>query len=82
MKNTLIESGVYELFLDLKKKLYLNKLDYNDKNMYLQLIPDMTNIEECFKIYNANRQRKRITLMNYANGGIQFVIYQRIKSTK
>lgn len=59
MKNTLIESGVYKLFLNYKKELYLSKKDYNDKCMYLELIPDIESINECFRIYNANRDRKR-----------------------
>ena len=58
MKHTLIESGVYQLFLDFKKLLYLHKLDYNDKNLYLEVIPDMVEVNECFKLYRANRQRK------------------------
>lgn len=60
MKNSLITSGVYDLFLDTKKQLYLLKEDYNAKELYLKVIPNISiqEIEECFKIYNANRQRK------------------------
>lgn len=58
MKNTLITSGVYQLFLDTKKQLYLLNLDYNNESNYLDIIPDKDMINECFKIYRANRQRK------------------------
>lgn len=59
MKNTLIESGVYQLFLNHKKELYLEKKDYNNKEMYLEIIPDIESINECFKIYNATTRRKK-----------------------
>lgn len=52
-------SGTYQLFLDVRKDLYLNKCDHNNKSNYLTLLPDMESINECFKIYNANRQRKK-----------------------
>lgn len=58
MKNTLILSGVYDAFLIRKKELYLNQQDSKNKNNYLDLIPELEQIEECFKIYNANHQRK------------------------
>lgn len=58
MKNTLIQSGVYQLFLNYKKNLYLEKKEYNNELMYLEIIPDIEMIKECFKIYKANRQRK------------------------
>lgn len=58
MKNSLIISGVYDLFLTYKKQLYLLKLDYNNEESYLNVIPDIEDIKECFKIYRANRQRK------------------------
>ena len=58
MKNSLITSGVYQLFLDTKKQFYLLKLDYNNEKTYLEIIPDIDIIKECFKIYRANRQRK------------------------
>lgn len=59
MKHTIIVSGVYEMFLSFKKELYLNKLQYNEPSMYLSIIPDIEIVKECFKIYNANRQRKK-----------------------
>ena len=58
MKNSLITSGVYQLFLDTKKQFYLLNLDYNSEESYLDIIPDKDIIKECFKIYRANRQRK------------------------
>lgn len=58
MKNSLITSGVYQLFLDTKKQFYLLNLDYNNEQNYLSIIPDIDAIKECFKIYRANRQRK------------------------
>ena len=58
MKNSLITSGVYQLFLDTKKQFYLNDLEYNNENQYLEVIPDIEVVKECFKIYRANRQRK------------------------
>ena len=58
MKNALITSGVYDLFLKYKKELYLMKLDYNNEQNYINVIPDIEKIKECFKLYRANRQRK------------------------
>lgn len=58
MKNSLILSGVYDLFLETKKQFYLLNLDYNNIDMYLNIIPDKEMVNECFKIYRANRQRK------------------------
>lgn len=59
MKNTLIVGGVYELFLQAKKNYYLQGQSYNDIESYLEIIPDKEMVKECFKIYNANRQRKK-----------------------
>ena len=59
MKNTLIISGEYELFLNTKRAFYLlGEYNYNEEDSYLDIIPDKTKIHECFKIYRANRQRK------------------------
>lgn len=52
-------SGVYDLFLSIKKQLYLDKKQYNEPKSYLEFIPNEDMIHECFKIYNANRQRKK-----------------------
>lgn len=58
MKHHLIISGVYDNFLEIKRTLYLSAEDSNDKNLYLPFM-DIDQVNECFKIYNANRQRKR-----------------------
>lgn len=60
-KNTIIQNGVYDVFLQEKSKLYLKGLDSNNKNNYLDLFDEDT-IITCFKIFNANRERKRYGL--------------------
>lgn len=60
-KNTIIKNGVYDVFLQEKRKLYLKGLEPNNKNNYLDLFDEDT-IITCFKIYNANRARKRYGL--------------------
>lgn len=51
-------SGVYDNFLSIKKAFYLSKKNYNDKSLYLEYYNQEV-IDECFKIYNATRQRKK-----------------------
>ena len=58
MKNTIIVSGVYELFLKTKKELYLDAKDSYNLDLYLNVIQDRNQLEECMKIYKANKQRK------------------------
>lgn len=60
-KNTIIKNGVYDVFLQEKRRLYLKGLDPNNKNNYLDLFDEDT-IITCFKIYNANKARKRYGL--------------------
>lgn len=58
MKNALIVSGIYDLFLIRKKELYFNKENCNDFKLYDDIFKDKQEYIECSKIYNANRQRK------------------------
>ena len=60
MKNTLIVSGVYDLFLKTKKELFLDQKDSYDLSLYLDKMKNikMDQLEECMKIYKANKQRK------------------------
>lgn len=58
MKHQLIMSGAYDNFLELKKMLWLNHMDYNNKSLYSNLM-EQEEIDECFRIYNATRQRKK-----------------------
>lgn len=58
MKNTIINNGVYENFLAYKKYLYLLDGSQNNKEKYHGYFSDKE-LDECFKIYNATRQRKR-----------------------
>lgn len=58
MKNTVIINGVYENFLAYKKYLYLLDGSQNNKEKYRGYFSD-EELDECFKIYNATRQRKR-----------------------
>lgn len=60
-KNTIIKNGVYDVFLQEKRTLYLKGLDSNNRNNYLNIFDEDT-IIDCFKIYNANRARKRYGL--------------------
>lgn len=60
MKNQLIVDGTYKLFLECKKNLYLNRIDSNHNlEYYLPTLKDIEVVKECFKIYNANKQRKK-----------------------
>lgn len=58
MKNTIITNGVYENFLSYKKYLYLLDKSQNNREKYQGYFSD-DELDECFKIYNATRQRKR-----------------------
>lgn len=58
MKNTIILNGVYDNFLELKKTFYLSRESYNDKTIYYDYLKP-NEVDECFRIYNATRQRKR-----------------------
>ena len=60
-KNAIIKNGVYDIFLKMKQKLYINGLDSNNKNNYLDIFDEET-IINCFKNYNANKARKRYGL--------------------
>lgn len=51
-------SGIYELFLKRKQELFLNRIDTCDPKNYFDIIPDEANVKECFRIFNANHQRK------------------------
>lgn len=59
MKNDLIVNGSYKEFLQCKKDIFVNGLDSRDLNLYLPYFKDIDTVKECFRIYNANRQRKR-----------------------
>lgn len=58
-KNDIIKNGVYKDFLEIKKGF--NNSGYVDSNKVESYdgIFDEETIKNCFKIYNANRQRKR-----------------------
>lgn len=60
-KNAIIKNGVYDIFLKMKQELYINGLDSNNKNNYLEIFDEET-IINCFKIFNANRARKQYGL--------------------
>lgn len=58
-KNTIIKSGIYKDFLETKANFYKNGyIDGNKRESYEGLF-DKETIDNCFRIYNANRQRKR-----------------------
>lgn len=57
IKNELITNGIYKNFLQTRKKLYLNGLDYRTIEHYCNF--DKIELRECFRIYNANHQRKK-----------------------
>ena len=60
-KNHLIESGIYSIFLKQKSKLFEMGVETYNKENYLDLY-DMETIKECFKIFEANRKRKKYGL--------------------
>lgn len=57
-KNDLITNGTYKQFLQCRKELFEGGFDSHMKSLY-EIYFDQETIEECFKIYNANRQRKK-----------------------
>ena len=64
-KTYLIESGIYKVFLEMKKSFYLSDKDSHDIELYSPVLSaEQTNL--CFKIYNANHQRKKRNLDDIA----------------
>lgn len=60
-KNTIINSGIYDIFLNRKRELYIQGYDTDNKTNYLNLFDEET-IITCFKIYQANKKRKQYGL--------------------
>lgn len=60
-KNSIIKNGVYDVFVKMHRDLFIKGIDPNNRNNYLDLFDEDT-IILCFKIYNANRARKRYGL--------------------
>ena len=58
MKNALIINGVYNNFLEIRSMLWLNHSAHNCKELYQEWL-SADEVDECFRIYNANRQRKK-----------------------
>lgn len=61
-KNTLIANGVYDAFLKERTMLFTNGCDPNDKNNYNKDIFDSESLTLCFRMFEANRKRKRYGL--------------------
>ena len=57
-KNTIIENGIYSIFLKERRRLYLDGLDYNNKDNYNHDVFDTETLIICFRIYEANHKRK------------------------
>lgn len=59
-KNELIVDGTYKEFLQCKKELFEGGFDTHMKSLYVMYFDRLTEpvVDECFKIYNANHQRK------------------------
>ena len=60
-KNTIINNGIYDIFLNRKRELYIQGYDTDNKTNYLSLFDEET-IITCFKIYQANKKRKQYGL--------------------
>ena len=60
-KNTIINNGIYDIFLNRKRELYIKGYDTDNKTNYLSLFDEET-IITCFKIYQANKKRKQYGL--------------------
>lgn len=59
LKNELIVNGTYKEFLQFKKELFQGGFDSHMKSLYEIYFDNLETVEECFKIYYANRQRKK-----------------------
>ena len=60
-RNSIIQNGVYDVFVKTHRDLFIKGLDPNNPNNYMELFDEETLIT-CFKMYNANRARKRYGL--------------------
>lgn len=61
-RNSVIQNGVYDVFLKEKRRLFIEGYDSGNLNNYNKKIFDEETLTICFKIYNANKARKRYGL--------------------
>lgn len=61
-KNSIIQNGVYDVFLKEKRRLFVEGYDSNNKDNFNRDIFDEETLISCFKIFNANKKRKRYGL--------------------
>lgn len=60
-KNDIVKNGIHKDFLTLKKQMFLDGMNSNDKELYLKYF-DRETIDNCFRIYNAIKKRKAYNL--------------------